>query len=316
MVDDVDTTKQNPARRMRYGIVTANLGDYADPRVAVRLARAAEAAGWEAFFVWDHLGFVRGVPSGDPYVILSAVAASTTRLKLGLAITPLARRRPQIVANALASLDLLSAGRVIFGAGLGGVPEEFTAFGDPDDAKQRAAMLDEGLTILDRFWSGEAVTHRGPHYVVEGVSLKPLPLQRPRIPIWIGGEGRPALRRAARWDGWLAPATSPDGRATMVKSPERIAEMVATIRRHRTTAAPFEVAIDGYSDAGDPALPRAYGAAGATWWLESIHGVRGTLGEMLARVEAGPPCPDRGVSPGSSGRTQRSPSACVARRDH
>src|SRR5215216_6558069 len=77
---------------MRYGIVTANLGDYADPRVAVRLARAAEAAGWEAFFVWDNLDFVRGVPSGDPWVILSAVAASTTRPKLGLAVTPLAGR--------------------------------------------------------------------------------------------------------------------------------------------------------------------------------------------------------------------------------
>jgi len=274
---------------MRYGIVIANLDDYADPRVAVRLARAAEAAGWEAFFVWDHLGFVQGVPSGDPWVILSAVAASTTHLVLGLAVTPLARRRPQVVANALASLDLLSGGRAIFGAGLGGVPEEFTAFGDPGDAKQRAAMLDEGLTILDGFWSGETVTHRGQHYVVEGVSLAPLPLQRPRIPIWIGGEGAPALRRAARWDGWLAPATRPDGRPTMAKSPERIAEMVTTIRRHRTTTAPFEVAIDGYSDAGDPALPHAYGAAGATWWLESIHGVRGTLGEMLARVEAGPP---------------------------
>src|SRR5918994_3966673 len=105
---------------MRYGIVTANLGDYADPRVAVRVARAAETAGWEAFLVWAHLGFVRSVPSGDPFVILSAVAASTTRLKLGTAITPLARRRPQVVAHALASLDLLSSGRAIFGAGFGG----------------------------------------------------------------------------------------------------------------------------------------------------------------------------------------------------
>ncbi|HJQ28907.1 MAG TPA: LLM class flavin-dependent oxidoreductase [Rubrobacter sp.] len=274
---------------MRYGVVTANLGDYADPRVAVRLARAVEAAGWEAFFVWDHLGFVRGVPSGDPWVILSAVAASTTSLKLGLAVTPLARRRPQVVANALASLDLLSTGRVIFGAGLGGVAEEFTAFGDPGDAKQRAAMLDEGLAILDGLWSGETVTHRGLHYEVDGVSLAPLPLQRPRIPIWIGGEGAPALRRAARWDGWLAPATSQDG--TMAKSPERIAEMVATIRHHRSTPARFEVAVDGYSEAKDPTLPSAYQAAGATWWLESIHGMRGTLREMLARVEAGPPPP-------------------------
>ena len=274
---------------MRYGIVTANLGAYADPRVAVRLARTAETAGWEAFFVWDHLGFVRGVPSGDPYVILSAVAASTTRLKLGLAVTPLARRRPQVVANAVASLDLLSGGRAIFGAGLGGVPEEFTAFGEPGDPKERAAMLDEGLQILDGLWSGETVAHRGRHYAVQGVSLAPRPLQRPRIPIWIGGEGPPALRRAARWDGWLAPATSHDGTPTMAKSPGRIAEMVAEIRRHRITPAPFEVAIDGYSEAGDPGLPRAYAAAGATWWLESIHDARGPLDEVMARVNAGSP---------------------------
>src|ERR671916_1075686 len=192
---------------MHYGIVMANMGDYADPRVAVRLARAAEAAGWEAFFVWDHLGFVRGVPSGDPWVMLSAIVASTTRLKLGLAVTPLARRRPQVVANALASLDLLSGGRVVFGAGLGGVPEEFSAFGDPGEAKQRAAMLDEGLTILDGLWSGETVTHRGTHYTVENVTLTPRPLQRPRIPTWIGGERTAALRRAARWAGWLPPTT-------------------------------------------------------------------------------------------------------------
>ena len=274
---------------MRYGIVTANLGDYADPRVAVRLAVAAEAAGWEAFFVWDHLGFVRSVPSGDPWVILSAVAASTKHIKLGLAVTPLARRRPQVVANAVASLDLLSGGRAIFGAGLGGAPEEFTAFGEPGEAKRRAAMLDEGLRILDRLWSGETVTHRGPNYAVRGVSLAPRPLQRPRVPIWIGGEGAPALRRAARWDGWLAPATSHDGTPTMVKSPERIAEMAAEIRRHRTTGRPFELAIDGYSEAGDPALPRAYGAAGVTWWLESIRDVRGPLGGLMARVKAGPP---------------------------
>jgi alkanesulfonate monooxygenase SsuD/methylene tetrahydromethanopterin reductase-like flavin-dependent oxidoreductase (luciferase family) len=274
---------------MRYGIVMANLKEYSDPRVAVRLAQAAEEAGWEAFFVWDHLGFVWGSPSSDPWVVLPAVAASTTRLKLGTAITPLARRRPQIVANALASLDLLSGGRVVFGAGLGGVVEEFTAFGDPGDMKERAAMLDEGLMILNRLWSGAAVTHRGPYYAAEGVSLAPLPLQRPRIPIWIGGEGAPSLRRAARWDGWLAPATNRDGTPSMAKSPARIAGMVAEIRRHRTTDAPFEVAVDGYSETGDPTLPRAYGAAGATWWLESIHGMRGSLDEMMARVEAGPP---------------------------
>jgi alkanesulfonate monooxygenase SsuD/methylene tetrahydromethanopterin reductase-like flavin-dependent oxidoreductase (luciferase family) len=78
---------------MHYGIVTANLGDYADPRVAVRLARAAEAAGWEGFFVWDHLGFVRGVPSGDPWVILSP-EAGTRRHPVGA--SPPAGRGPRV----------------------------------------------------------------------------------------------------------------------------------------------------------------------------------------------------------------------------
>ena len=96
---------------MRYGIVMSNLDEYADPRLAIRLARAAEEAGWGAFFVWDHLGFVWGSPSSDPWITLSAVAVSTNHLKLGTAITPLARRRPQVVANALGSLDLLSGGR-------------------------------------------------------------------------------------------------------------------------------------------------------------------------------------------------------------
>ena len=113
-------------------------------------------------------------------------------------------------------------------SGLGsGVAEEFTAFGEPGDAKVRARMLDEGLTVLDGLWSGEPLTHHGQHYDVENVSLAPL--QRPRIPIWIGGQSAPALRRAARWDGWLAPATRPDGTPIMDKDPWRIAEMVAEI---------------------------------------------------------------------------------------
>lgn len=75
----------------------------------------------------------------------------------------------------------------------------------------------------------------------------------------------------------------------MAKSPERIARMVAEIRRYRTTGEPFEVAVDGYSEAGDPALPHAYEVAGATWWLESIHDVRGWPDEMFERIKAGPP---------------------------
>ena len=274
---------------MRYGVVVSNMGNYYDPREVVRLARAVDAAGWEGFFIWDHLGFAWDAPSTDPWTTLPAIAAVTDNIKLGTDVSPLARHRPHLVANALATLDVLSDGRVIFGAGLGGVEREFTAFGDPGDPKERAAMLDEGLDVLDRLMSGEKVTHHGDRYTVDGVTLAPLPVQRPRVPVWIGGEAKPALRRAARWDGWLASATPLDGSIEMSKSPEQIAEMVEEIHRHRTSDTPFDVALDGYSEPGGPSLPRSYEEAGATWWLESIHGRRGTVDEMLKRVEAGPP---------------------------
>jgi probable F420-dependent oxidoreductase len=272
---------------MRYGIEVVTLGDYADPRPVVELAQAAEAAGWEGLFVWDHLGFVWGAPSGDPWVILAAVAQATKRLKLGTAVTPLPRRRPYVLANTLVTLDLLSEGRVILGVGLGGVAQEFAAFGEPETAAERAALLDEGLSLIDRLWSGEPVTHHGPHFVVEGVSLAPLPLQRPRIPIWVGGESPPALRRAARWDGWVIGGGDETGR--MTKTPEMVAEKLATIQQHRANPAPFEVAMGGYSTASDRSLAADFSAAGVTWWLEMLHGLRGSFEDMLSRVKAGPP---------------------------
>jgi hypothetical protein len=152
---------------MRYGIVTANLGDYTDPRVAPPGWRGQSGRMGSLLRVGSPR-LRAGVPLGDPCVILSAVAAST-------------------VANALASLALLSAWRVIFEVGLGGVPEEFTAFGKPGAVKQGAAMLDEGLMILDGLWSGETVTHRRQHYAVEGVSLAPtLAPSHPDLDRWRG----------------------------------------------------------------------------------------------------------------------------------
>src|SRR5262245_17495913 len=92
---------------LRYGVDICTLGQFAEPARVVELARAAEAAGWEAVFVWDHLAFAWGVPSGDPWVLLAAVAQATTRVRLGTAVTPLPRRRPAVVANAVATLDRL-----------------------------------------------------------------------------------------------------------------------------------------------------------------------------------------------------------------
>ncbi len=227
---------------MRYGLSLATLGPFADPRQTVRAARAAEEAGWEAFFVWDHLAWASfGAPSSDPWVTLGACAATTSRILLGTAATPLPRRRPQMVAQQLASLSLASGGRVIFGAGLGGMPDEFERFGEDADASVRAAMLDEGLDVVARLLRGEHVEHHGRHYVVDGATLAPLPL-RP-VPFWIGGNGPRALRRAARWDGWLADGSdvernwlAPERRcreARAARAPPRVRRRVHRLRGGR-----------------------------------------------------------------------------------
>jgi probable F420-dependent oxidoreductase len=267
-------------RRVRYGICLANSGTYSDPRAAVRVAQAAEASGWDGIFVWDHLAFVWGPPAADPWVTLAAIACSTERVRLGTAVTPVPRRRPHVLAHQLATLDVLSRGRVIFGAGLGGAPSEFGKFGEPTDAKVRAAMLDEGLELLRRLWSGEEVTHRGEHYVVDGVTLAPTPVQR-HVPIWIGGNKPASQRRAARWDGWIPDTAYPPGTGA---SPEDVSRGL-TRMRELGARAEFDVAVLAESSSSDP---RAYEEAGATWWLESIHDQRGSSAEMLELVAAGP----------------------------
>jgi alkanesulfonate monooxygenase SsuD/methylene tetrahydromethanopterin reductase-like flavin-dependent oxidoreductase (luciferase family) len=207
-------------------------------------------------------------------VTLSAVACATSRIRLGPLVTPVARRRPHVLAQTVATLDVLAGGRVVFGAGLGGSASEFGRFGEPESARVRAEMLDEGLDVLRRLWAGEEVGHRGRHYTVDGVTLAPTPVQR-RVPIWIGGNRPASLRRAARWDGWAADSADPTG---MTLSPEDVARSVDAIRAERRTDAPFDVAVLGYGDRCDPA---EYAAAGTTWWVENVHDLRGSPEQML-----------------------------------
>lgn len=249
---------------MRYGLLCANIGSYSDPAFVAEVAGSAEDAGWEGLFVWDHLAFVWGMPTGDPWVTLTACALRTSKLLLGPGVTPVPRRRPQDLALTVATLDRLSGGRVVFGAGLGGNRGEFERFGESFSVRRRMELLDQGLAKLRGWWDGEEV---------DGVELKPPPAGR--VPIWVGGNSEQALEWAARYDGWFANTA---GKDDMTMTPDEVAAKAAGVGG--------EIVVHGYSRVASPA---DYAAAGATWWLENLNDLYGPSEEMLALVRAGPP---------------------------
>src|ERR1700704_407164 len=133
---------------MRYSINLPNFGELADPRTVADLAVHAEEAGWDGFFVWDHVHYRKhaGKPFGDAWILLAAAGMVTTRLRIGPLITPVARRRPAKLAREITTLDTLTNGRTVFGAGLGApVDDEYGSFGEPTDLRVLAERLDEGL---------------------------------------------------------------------------------------------------------------------------------------------------------------------------
>ena len=198
---------------MRYGVSMPNFGEHLDVGIIAALARDAEGAGWDGFFLWDHLlAFSPGpVPVVDPWIALTAAALSTRGIRLGPLVTPLPRRRPTTLARQTASLDRLSGGRLILGVGSGALPYEWEYLGEEVDPRVRGAMLDEGLAVLAGLWTGEPFGYHGQHYRVGGAPpeddwraiFSPPPAQRPRIPVCVGGTWphRAPFRRAARWDG-------------------------------------------------------------------------------------------------------------------
>lgn len=287
---------------MFYGISIPSFGAYADARALATLAREAEQAGWDGFFLWDHMIFdPSGHPIADPWVALAAVALHTERMRIGTLITPVARRRPWKLAREIVTLDRLSGGRLTLGVGLGDPAQwDFGFFGEDVDPRARAARLDEGLEVLTGLWRGEPFSHRGAHYQLQEVRFQPRPLQEPRIPIWVGGvwpNKRPA-RRAARWDGFF-PISFGDP-----ITPATWRSILATIARHRQSSAPFDAVQAGATDGADRArgveTVAPYAEVGVTWWMEDISPYRfgrrwedpWTAGDarlMAERVRQGPP---------------------------
>jgi alkanesulfonate monooxygenase SsuD/methylene tetrahydromethanopterin reductase-like flavin-dependent oxidoreductase (luciferase family) len=182
----------------------------------------------------------------------------------------------------------------VLGVGIGGAPDEYRKAGEPVDLHERAALTDEMLEVVTSLLAGVTVVHHGPRLIVDDVTLAPLPVQG-RIPVWVGGSSRGAMRRAARWDGWLPVPVDDEGRPTM--TPDDLRESIALIRAERASAgvppdAPFVVGIHGDTPgpgADGAAIVRPWAEAGVNWWLEMVHGWRGTTEDLFARVAAGPP---------------------------
>src|SRR6266852_4690072 len=148
---------------VQFAINTPNFGSFGDARLLAELAQEAEDAGWDGFFVWDHIGgsSFQAIPMADPWVALTAMAMATSRIKLGPIVTPLPRRRPWKLARETVTLDHLSEGRLILGVGLGDVHDPgFVQVGEVTDSRQRARMLDEALDILVGLWSGQPFSYQ------------------------------------------------------------------------------------------------------------------------------------------------------------
>jgi probable F420-dependent oxidoreductase len=165
---------------------------------------ALERRGFDSLWLSERLTG----PAPDPLVALAVAAGRTRRLKLGTSVLVVPGRNPVVLAKELASLDRLSGGRLLPGVGLGApVPAEHRAFGV--DRRARAGLFDEALSLIRRLWTEDDVHHEGEHFHVDGVTLRPRPLQQP-IDVWLGGTSPSELRRTGRLgDGWLPSFTVP-----------------------------------------------------------------------------------------------------------
>jgi hypothetical protein len=274
---------------MKYGFVLP----YGDARTAADFALEAEQAGWNGFFVWE------AVWGWDAWMLLTAAAMRTQRIKLGTMITPLSRMRPWDLASKTVTLDHLSNGRVILAVGLGAINTGFAEFGEETDRKTRAELLDEGLDIVTGLWHGQPFSYDGKHYHIKETQFYPLPppVQQPRIPIWVVGAWpkEKSMQRALRYDGLLPNVMSEDGQHREM-TPDDVRALHEYTLANRLAATPFDHVAEGHTpgDEVDRAaeIVRKWADAGATWWIEALWGAPDQpvdLDAVLLRIRQGPP---------------------------
>jgi alkanesulfonate monooxygenase SsuD/methylene tetrahydromethanopterin reductase-like flavin-dependent oxidoreductase (luciferase family) len=280
---------------MKFGLDIPITGEYADINKLIDLALDAEKAGWDGFFLWDTLwdSTSPNKDTADPIVALSALALKTKKLRLGLMLTPIVRRRPWKFAKEMVSIDHLSKGRLIVGLGLGFNNNELSNFNEETDPKIRGEKLDEAIEILIGLWKGDEFNFKGKYYRITNVQLKPTPYQKPRIPIWVGGfwPSKKPFRRAAQLDGMYPGVINPDPNSKEdIMTIENFKEIFYYLKTHRQTMDSFDIMHYGFTP-NDPyeagKIVNEWKKAGLTWWAESND--RKTLNEHRERIISGPP---------------------------
>ena len=205
---------------MKFGLFGINIGPCASPQIAANVARAAERAGFESVWTGEHVvlpdpqvspsPLPPRTPMLDPAVALAFVAAHTECIRLGTGIIILPQRNPVVLAKELASLDVLSGGRLLFGVGAGYLEPEFAAVGVP--FAERGARSDEYLDAIVALWTQPQPRFAGKYVAFSGIDAQPRPVQRPHPPILVGGLSPGAYRRAvSRGNGWYGFAQDLDG---------------------------------------------------------------------------------------------------------
>jgi probable F420-dependent oxidoreductase len=209
---------------MKFGLVPINIGVQSIEHM-LGLASKAEELGFESVWTFEHVivpveyrsrypyndsGKMGADPETnfvDPLIALTAIAASTTRLRLGTGVNILSQANPLYLAKQAASLDFLSSGRLLLGLGIGWLREEFEAMGVPFE--RRGARFDDYVAAMRKVWSGEVVDHESEFLSWHGFKSYPLPEHKARLPVIVGGnKGRIWQRIARHGDGWFAPSTS------------------------------------------------------------------------------------------------------------
>jgi probable F420-dependent oxidoreductase len=249
---------------MKLGFSLLNNWGIDDAQALVDLACRAEELSVDSVWVHDHVfnvghvfDRIGGKPYYEPLTLLSFVAARTRRVRLGTSVLVLPYHNPVRLAKAAATLDVLSGGRLILGVGVGVIEQEIRAMGSP--YAERGAFTDESIAVMRALWTQDEPKFDGRFSRFDGMKFSPKPLQKPSIPVVIGGVSRPAIRRAARFgDGWqplgLSPEALGQGIATLrdearaagrdaAKIPVSIAMSLAAARagRHALGTKPTEI---------------------------------------------------------------------------